>query len=105
MPNKKKLNCWEKSDCGREPGGSRTSWLGVCQTAMAMQHDNLNDGDKGGRICWAVEGSFKAFGKPSCVFIGRYHSCANCPTFKGIQEEQGEKFVLLPPDHGKKEAA
>ncbi|MFP4458858.1 MAG: two-CW domain-containing protein [Candidatus Zixiibacteriota bacterium] len=100
-----KKNCWEKMECGREPGGARTSWLGVCPTAMANECNNLNDGDKGGRICWALQGTFSDEDNGKCVFLGRYKSCSYCPFFNEVRKQQGEDFVLLKPGSKKTAAA
>jgi hypothetical protein len=55
MPKK---NCWEVKQCGREPGGSKTADMGVCPAAADSSSDGVNGGKNGGRICWALAGTF-----------------------------------------------
>jgi len=102
---KEKKNCWEIMDCGREPGGSRASWLGVCPTAMQHSLNGLNSGENGGRICWVQEGTFSPEGTGSCVFLGRYKSCSICPFFNQVKLEEGDMFILLKPGTEKVKAA
>ncbi len=53
-----KQNCWEMKKCGREPGGVKTPELGLCPASTDKTADGLNGGKNGGRICWAVTGTF-----------------------------------------------
>lgn len=53
MPGK--LNCWEFTNCGREPGGVLADREGVCSVATALHHDGENDGRAGGRVCWKLQ--------------------------------------------------
>jgi hypothetical protein len=51
-------NCWEFMKYGREPGGSRADEFGVCPAATDASFNEINAGRNGGRICWAVAGTF-----------------------------------------------
>ena len=89
-----KLNCWEFKNCGRQPGGAKVDELGMCPAAMAQNADGLNGGKNGGRICWAVSGTF-CEGKVQGTFAEKKLSCMGCDFFKKVKEEEGEKFLLL----------
>lgn len=91
------LNCWEFMKCGREPGGTKVNELGVCPAATDTSCDGLNNGKNGGRICWAIAGTF-------CLDRGlsrqpdRIDSCAVCEFFKKVREEENLlKLILLRP--------
>ncbi len=88
-----KQNCWEIKKCGREPGGCKTSDYGVCPAATDTASDRLNDGKNGGRICWAVAGTFCG-GKVQGDFAQKQVSCMACEVFKQIKEESDD-FALL----------
>ena len=92
-----KLNCWEYKQCGREPGGFDVSKYGECLTATSVEADGLNDGINGGRICWAISGTF-INGKVTGKYAGDKFSCINCDFFKLVSEEQGvENFEMVTP--------
>jgi hypothetical protein len=88
-----KQNCWEIKKCGREPGGSKTAEMGVCPAALDTSNNGLNGGKNGGRICWAVAGTFCG-GKVQGEFAKKSVSCMSCEVFKQIKSEEDE-FVLL----------
>ena len=90
-----KMNCWEMKKCGREPGGARSKEFGVCPAAEDNTSDGLNSGKNGGRICWAVAGTFCG-GKVQGDFAQKQVSCMACEVFKLIKTEEGrEDFALL----------
>ena len=96
MP-RNRVNCWEILKCGREPGGSQVQALGVCPAALEMGANGLNSGLNGGRICWAVSGTFcgrQAEGSEAIRFI----SCLGCDFFARVLKEEGlANFSLLRP--------
>ena len=95
----KKLNCWEINDCGREPGGFAAGYLGVCPAAQDKSSDGINNGKNGGRICWAVAGTF-CRGRIRGRFALETISCVICDVFKQIMsEEHIETFILLKSRH------
>ncbi len=57
-PHKRRRNCWEVMMCGREQGGKNIAEYGVCPAAADPSFDGINSGKSGGRICWAVAGTF-----------------------------------------------
>lgn len=92
-----KQNCWELKKCGREPGGEKTADFGVCPAASDTSSNGINDGTNGGRLCWAVAGTFCG-GKVQGDFAQKSVSCMSCEVFKQIKAEEGpDNFVLLKP--------
>ncbi len=80
---KKNLNCWEFNKCGREQGGKRVDELGVCPAATDTSFDGINHGLNGGRVCWAIAGTF-CEGKIQGAFADKRHSCVKCNFFKMV---------------------
>ncbi|MBU0485741.1 MAG: hypothetical protein KKB30_14650 [Proteobacteria bacterium] len=90
----KKLNCWEFKKCGREPGGKKVSELGECEAATRGVADGMNDGQNGGRVCWAVSGTLCG-GKVQGVFATKVSSCLECDFFKLVLKEEGPNLLRL----------
>lgn len=92
-----KMNCWEVMQCGREPGGSKSSELGICPACLDEDADGLNGGRNGGRICWAVAGTFCG-GIVQGTFAKKEIICMACKFFKRVKEEEGlANFSFLKP--------
>ncbi len=92
-----KSNCWDIKNCGREPGGAKTGDLGICPASSDSTVDEVNSGKNGGRICWAIAGTFCG-GKVQGDFAQKSVSCMSCEVFKQIKSEEGlDNFVLLKP--------
>lgn len=90
-------NCWEIKRCGREPGGAMAETRGVCTAAIAEEADGINHGLNGGRICWAVTGTYCS-GIVHGSFAENRLSCMSCEVFDRIREEEGmATFSLLLP--------
>jgi len=88
-----KLNCWEITKCGREPGGENIEELGVCSATIDTSSNGTNQGINGGRLCWAVTGTLS--GKNVCGHISKNKSsCTACDVFKKIKAEEGSEFSL-----------
>lgn len=85
--NSKKLNCWEYMNCGREPAGSQSAELGICPAAVDTTFDGINAGVCGGRICWAVAGTFCG-GKIQGTFAEKRTSCMGCDFYKMVRSEE-----------------
>ena len=83
-----KLNCWQVMMCGREPGGKQVSELGVCPAAADASFDGINDGECGGRICWAVAGTLCG-GCTQGTFREKRSSCLDCDFYCMVQEQEG----------------
>ena len=93
-----KVNCWEVKKCGREPGGNRVAEFGICPATTEESSDGLNSGKNGGRICWAIAGTFCG-GKVQGDFAQKHISCMSCDFFKQVKsEEEANKFQLLKPN-------
>ena len=78
-----KLNCWEYMKCGREPGGDKATELGICRVAGDKHSNGANSGLNGGRICFAVAGSF-CLGEVQGIFAKKLASCRECEFYKLI---------------------
>ncbi|RJR16493.1 MAG: hypothetical protein C4581_09720 [Nitrospiraceae bacterium] len=92
-----KQNCWEMKKCGREPGGVKSAEMGVCPAATSTSTNGVNNGKNGGRICWAIAGTFCG-GKVQGDFAQKSVSCMSCEVFKEIKREEGAAgFVLMKP--------
>ncbi len=83
------LNCWEVMGCGRQAGGGNAPLLGVCPAASDATYDGLNHGRNGGRICWAVAGTF-CNGTVQGTFAEKRPSCVSCEFFQKVQREEEE---------------
>ncbi len=92
-----RANCWEIKQCGREPGGVNVTALGVCPAATEMPAHGFNGGECGGRICWAIGGTFCG-GIVQGSSAQKIASCMLCPFFKQVRQEEGEHFLILMPD-------
>ncbi len=91
----KKLNCWEFKKCGREPGGAKAGEMGVCPAATDATALGANHGTNGGRICWAVAGTFCG-GEVQGTFAHKRMTCLGCDFFRCVEAEEGlEGFELL----------
>jgi hypothetical protein len=89
------LNCWEFKKCGREPNGEKTDELSICPAATDTSADCINGGKNGGRICWAIAGTFS--GNIQGTFAKEEFSCLNCEFFELVKNEENVSFVLLKP--------
>ena len=94
-----KANCWEIMGCGREVGGRASAQLGVCPAATCTTCAGANDGAYGGRLCWAVAGTFCG-GEVQGSFASKSASCAVCKVFKRVRDEEGRAFRLMPVQAG-----
>jgi hypothetical protein len=81
------LNCWEFKKCGREPGGEKASELGICPATNDETFNLLNRGKNGGRICWAIAGTFCG-GKVQGTFANKQKSCIVCDFFQHVRGEE-----------------
>ncbi|MBI4300742.1 MAG: hypothetical protein HY677_06365 [Chloroflexi bacterium] len=96
-----RLNCWKVKNCGRMPGGSKVAEMGICPASVDTSSNGLNGGTNGGRICWAVTGTFCG-GQVQGTFAQKELSCMNCEFFKHVKGEEGKSFLLLRPQQAYK---
>ena len=85
---KKGQNCWEYMKCGRQPEGDKVAELGICCAATDTSYEGINSGKCGGRICWAIAGTFCG-GRAQGSFADKRGTCLNCDFYKMVQEEEG----------------
>ena len=94
----KKLNCWEFKKCGREPGGAKVNELGICPATTYSLANGINRGKNGGRICWAIAGTF-CIEKMHGSFAHDKFTCMTCDFFKLVEEEENiSKYEILTPN-------
>lgn len=97
MLARKRANCWEVLRCGREPGGAKSGLDGPCTAALEKEADGVNGGRNGGRVCWAISGTFcgmQVEGTEAMKFV----SCLSCDFFFQVLQEEGlANFKLLKP--------
>ncbi len=80
-------NCWNFMQCGREPGGEAVREKGVCPAATDLSLDGFNSGEKGGRICWLVAGTF-CDGKQQGTFANKQGTCKQCTFYQHVREKE-----------------
>lgn len=90
---KRKLNCWEFKNCGREPGGIMTAESGVCPVARAGSFDGTNDGVAGGRACWEVR---RQSTKLAANDICGTASCSTCEFRRRVNYERAPIQEPIP---------
>ncbi|EKD34827.1 MAG: cyclic nucleotide-binding protein [uncultured bacterium] len=83
-----KLNCWEFKKCGRELNGRNVQEMGVCPATLDDSFDGINSGTNGGRICWAVAGTF-CEGIKQGAFHAKRQSCVKCDFFSVVSRQEG----------------
>ncbi len=76
-------NCWEYKKCGREPGGNKVAELGTCRAATDTSFNGVNYGINGGRICFAIAGTFSR-GEVQGSFARELDSCKECDFYELI---------------------
>ena len=103
---KKKINCWEFKNCNREPNGVKVETLGVCPASEDIEPNGVNDGENGGRMCWAVAGTL-CYGRVQGSFAQKEESCRDCDFYKLVQGEEGKFFIhfFIPSRIGRKMGA
>jgi hypothetical protein len=93
-----KRNCWEFKGCGREPGGKYAKDLGVCPAAQEKRLEGIHGGEKAGRACWVVAGTFCG-GEVQGTFAKKLQDCQKCDFYELVKKEEGvtlqETSVLL----------
>ena len=87
-----RMNCWEFFECGREPGGKKTGESGVCPAASSIELNGINDGDNGGRACWAIAGTYCG-GKAQGTYAQKLGDCLKCDFHTFVRHQQRESYV------------
>lgn len=86
-----KMNCWEFMKCERQPGGEKVSELGVCPASIESRTDGMNSGSKGGRVCWAITGTF-CQGEVQSSFASKMGDCVYCEFYILVVHEEGLNY-------------
>ena len=88
-----KKNCWDVKNCGRFPSGPKVQELGVCPVTTDSTYHGKNEGEKAGRFCWRIAGTFCG-GKIQGTFAEKKLSCLNCEFLKMVKAEEGPNFHI-----------
>jgi hypothetical protein len=91
-----KKNCWEIKGCDRQSGGLKVPEMGLCPATTDSGASGVNSGSKGGRVCWALAGTFCG-GKVQGTYASKVMSCINCEVFATVRREEGPNFRLRLP--------
>ena len=91
----KKKQCWEVKKCGRQPEGENIDKHGICPAALPNEHDGLNEGEYGGRFCWAIAGTLCGE-EPQGIYSEKIITCLSCEFLQQIEKEEGKNFILTP---------
>jgi hypothetical protein len=92
----KPKNCWEVMKCGREQGGKNEN-QGICPAAKSNEFNKINNGEFGGRFCWAYAGTF-CKGEVQGSVAKKLQNCLECAFLKIVEEEEGKNFILTQDD-------
>ena len=90
-------NCWEVQQCGRQPGGSNVGARGICPAARLGEWDGVNRGQRAGRFCWSVAGTFCGDATQGTL-AQKAEDCLRCIFLKQVQNEEGAGFALTLAD-------
>jgi hypothetical protein len=82
----RKMNCWEFMKCGREPKGRRARELGPCPAATNTAINGLNGGINGGRMCWAIVGTYSLDEDTRGYHKGNNYHCYDCDFHRKVKE-------------------
>jgi hypothetical protein len=90
---RKKKNCWEYKQCGREPGGAQAKQLGVCPAATEKGFNGVHAGRNAGRACWVVAGTFCC--STIAGTVAREHgTCTSCNFYQLVKKEEHPDFIF-----------
>jgi hypothetical protein len=91
--SRRTVNCWEFTNCGREPDGSNTA-EGICPAAVEQRVDGVHNGLNAGRCCWIVTGSlYKHTGQG--LYKLRSAACLDCAFYQQVKEEEGSQLRVV----------
>ena len=99
---KKKLNCWEVKNCGRELAKKNIKDFEVCPVIQDSKYSNINNGINAGRICWTISGTF-CNNKVQGTFAKKILSCLECDFFLQVSQEEKENFKMFIPENNQSE--
>lgn len=84
-------NCWDVMKCGREHDSPTVNDQGECAASAAVKANGLHGGLNGGRVCWAIAGSFSGK-QPSCTFVARMGGCESCTFYKMVRVMESSDY-------------
>lgn len=90
-------NCWEKMQCGREPGGAREAKLGTCPVAEFVMADGFLGGKNGGRACIFIVGSLAPAERANtCTHLVNHarRECFQCDFFRALKRKYKRSLNL-----------
>ncbi|RLC24198.1 MAG: hypothetical protein DRH93_05270 [Deltaproteobacteria bacterium] len=93
MPSKK-LNCWEFMKCNRGPANARDKNCNICPATLNSSLNGLNEGEKSGRACWLVAGTF-CNKKVSGTYAEKIESCRRCAFYKEVNKKSGQTQLSI----------
>ena len=93
----KPKNCWEVLGCDCQPVSDNRAASGACPATLMSEYDGVNEGNRGGRFCWAIAGTM-CRGETQGICARKLMDCLSCDFFQRVQEEEGRFFVLAPGD-------
>jgi hypothetical protein len=82
-----KKNCWEHTNCERQPGGRRAQDLGICPVTTNQELAGVHGGQNAGRACWVVAGSLCG-GKVQGAYAQKLHNCWKCDFMNAVKKEE-----------------
>ncbi|HET6514108.1 MAG TPA: diguanylate cyclase [Thermodesulfovibrionales bacterium] len=88
---KRKKNCWDVKECGRELGGKNVREIGICLAAIYRKLDGVHGGKNAGRACWLVAGTMCP-GRVQGTFAEEYKDCLICDFYALVKREEGLDF-------------
>ena len=86
-------NCWEFTNCGREPGGHSVSSLGECPASKFELANGFLGGNNGGRGCTYIAGTFCG-GQIQGTYYEKEKNCQQCDFYKSLRSEFGSEFSI-----------
>ncbi len=87
----RKMNCWEFTKCGRQPGGSHERDLGICPAAVEEKLNGVHGGTNAGRGCWVMAGTMCG-GRVQGTFAKKFRNCEACDFYKAVKKEEGASY-------------
>jgi len=87
-----RLNCWDYKKCGYGPNENNRNDR-ICPTVSEDRLDGVHNGEKAGRACWVVAGTY-CNGAVQGKFAQKYKTCSNCNFYQKVLQEEGSKFEI-----------
>ena len=86
-----KTNCWDETQCGREPGGAMTVNSEPCPVPLFVLADGFLGGNNGGRACTFVLGTLnEEERRRACA--QSVDVCKRCSYYKKLKKKHKKSF-------------